>query len=259
MPTTHPTPAPGTNTKPPPPNAHGEAKGVHRSPNPTQDNKYDYGGDATQSMDAPPVLTFNVSDFLGQTDGGPAFLTPEAMMAYCQSRLGSLDSQVKEVIAKQNHINDEQQIVGQLLQEFQGCALGTNGKQDPAMCSNLETSIENAIDAIKKLDPSSPAIADLEKLHDNVVATGTGPTGSHQYYNGVPDGAKPDNQIDGTEIKNFTDALTQTNSTLNSGAEMNMITVQSVMSQRQSAIQLTTNIIQSLGDQYNKIVANIGH
>jgi hypothetical protein len=31
------------------------------------------------------------------------------------------------------------------------------------------------------------------------------------------------------------------------------------MSQRQTAIQLTTNVVQSLGDQLNKIVANIGH
>jgi hypothetical protein len=31
------------------------------------------------------------------------------------------------------------------------------------------------------------------------------------------------------------------------------------MSQRQTAIQLTTNIVQSLNDQANKIVANIGH
>ncbi|MET0593810.1 MAG: hypothetical protein ABW133_13995, partial [Polyangiaceae bacterium] len=47
-------------------------------------------------------------------------------------------------------------------------------------------------------------------------------------------------------------------SDLNSNAELDMIHLQSLMSQRQTAIQLTTNILQSLNEQANKIVANIG-
>lgn len=46
---------------------------------------------------------------------------------------------------------------------------------------------------------------------------------------------------------------------LNSGAELQMIGLQSLMSQRQTAVQLTTNLVQALGDQANKIAQNIGH
>jgi hypothetical protein len=46
---------------------------------------------------------------------------------------------------------------------------------------------------------------------------------------------------------------------LNSGAELQMIQLQSIMSQRQTAIQITTNLVQALGDQLNKIADNVGH
>ena len=48
-------------------------------------------------------------------------------------------------------------------------------------------------------------------------------------------------------------------SSVNSSSELEMIQLQSFMSQRQTAIQLTTNLVQSLGDQLNKIADNIGH
>ena len=38
-----------------------------------------------------------------------------------------------------------------------------------------------------------------------------------------------------------------------------MVQIQSLMSQRQTAVSLTTNLVQSLGDQENKIADNIGH
>ncbi len=46
---------------------------------------------------------------------------------------------------------------------------------------------------------------------------------------------------------------------LNSSTELSMINLQSLMSQRQEAIQLCTNLVQSLGDQVNKIAENVGH
>jgi hypothetical protein len=37
-----------------------------------------------------------------------------------------------------------------------------------------------------------------------------------------------------------------------------MIGLQSLMSERQTAIQLTTNLVQSLGTQMNAIASNVG-
>ena len=45
---------------------------------------------------------------------------------------------------------------------------------------------------------------------------------------------------------------------LNSDSEMTMITLQSLMSQRETAVQLSTNLIQSLGQQSSDITKNVG-
>ena len=59
-------------------------------------------------------------------------------------------------------------------------------------------------------------------------------------------------------VKRFVDNLKGLQTEVNQGSELGMITLQSLMSQRQMAIQLTTNLVQSLGEMTNKIAANIG-
>ena len=56
-----------------------------------------------------------------------------------------------------------------------------------------------------------------------------------------------------------TDAVQNIQKDMNASTELSMISLQSVMSQRQSAVPLITNMVQALGDQVNKIAANIGH
>jgi len=55
------------------------------------------------------------------------------------------------------------------------------------------------------------------------------------------------------------DAIGSIQKDLNSGTELSMINLQSLMSQRQSSVQMVTNMVQALGDQMNKITSNIGH
>ena len=115
------------------------------------------------------------------------------------------------------------------------------------------------------------------------MATGTGPytttdpsghTVQHGYYNGTttgpgmpPTGGSPpsgvradqDSTFGSDELKGFSDTLTGINNNLNNSAELGMISIQSLMSQRSTAIQLATNIMQSLDDGTSKIADNIGH
>lgn len=65
--------------------------------------------------------------------------------------------------------------------------------------------------------------------------------------------------ISGERVQTYVGTLKNEQSDLTGGAELNMINLQAIMSQRQTAIQLTTNLVQSLGDSSNKIAANIGH
>jgi hypothetical protein len=212
------------------------------------------------------------------SDGPPVFLTPEALMEYCETRLGGIDSQIQAAIAQQHSVNGEQsQIQGLLTDLSNDSAAATNGvMNNPAECQNLAQEFENVITSIQARDPNSPALAQLEKIHDAIMATGTGPyTDSsgvfHGYYSGgdpsaLPTGTVPPSNVradtDGTigtdEFTNFTNALTDVNSSLSSGAEIQMINIQSLMSQRTTAIQLTTNILQAYDDGLSKITDNIG-
>jgi hypothetical protein len=195
-----------------------------------------------------------------------AYLTPDALMAYCESRLRSIDGQIQRGMDKQNKNNAEQQLIGELNTTLQGYAAnGTtqsgstaNAKND-GQCIQIEQTFDDVIAKIKIIDPTSPLIPQLEKIHDNIMATGTQAPGLHTFY-GTPDGSiNSDGQIDAQEIGTFINDLQSANSSVNSSSELGMIQLQSFMSQRQTAIQLTTNLVQSLGDQLNKIADNIGH
>jgi len=189
-------------------------------------------------------------------------LTPDTLMAYCQSRLNSIDSQVESSFNQQSAYNQERSDISDALQVLQSNPSGTT---DPATCRQMEQTIEDLVTKIKAIDPNSPSIPKLEQLHDNMMATGSGPyTDSngtqHTFYTGNITGRNDqDNDIGADEMNGFIKTLSGVNDDLNSNSELQMIQLQSLMSQRQTAIQLTTNLVQSLGDQTDKIAENIGH
>jgi hypothetical protein len=203
-------------------------------------------------------------------------ISPDALMAYCESRMNGIDTEIKKTFDQQQKTNQEQQILGDALQTIQAFGDGTLDPKslqqgtNPEQCKQMELAIESAIQKIKDIDPSSPAIARLEAMHDKLMGTGSGPfndnTGPHGYYNPdykshPPDGGhtEEDGNISVEEMKGFIDDLNNINSGLSSNSELQMINLQSLMSQRQTAVELTTNLVQSLDETTGKIVGNVGH
>lgn len=195
-------------------------------------------------------------------------ITPGTLMAYCDSNLDSLQTQMSTIFVEQQTSNAEESQLGQLASQIQGNqAAGLNGTQ---ACISLEQSIENLYNEIKQADPNSPVLAQLATLHDNVMATGSGPytdptTGQQQGYigpgtYGYATGTTDQNSnISSDEMQSYVTAVQTMTSTLNSSSQTAMIQLQSLMSQQQTAIELTTNLVQSLGDTTQKVVENIGH
>jgi hypothetical protein len=204
-------------------------------------------------------------------------ISPDALMAYCESRMNGIDTQIKSTFDQQQKTNEEQQVLGDALQTLQAFGDGTldsttlqqNANAD--QCKQMELAIESAIQKIRDIDPTSSAIPQLEALHDKLMGTGTGPfpdgNGNvHGYYDpnytkSPPDGGhtEQDSNISPEEMKGFIDDLNNINSGLSSNSELQMINLQSLMSQRQTAVELTTNLIQTLDDTMGKIVGNVGH
>jgi hypothetical protein len=229
---------------------------------------------------------FTVESFPIDPSTAPATLSPDALMIYCESRLKGIDSQIDAAMVKQENVNWEQQQIQGLLSEISAdqSKVGSDGiLDDPQECQTLEQNIEDLITKIQQRDPGCSVIAQLEQLHDTVMATGTGPyttkdaSGNkleHRYYCGSSsDPGKPpngqsapigvndgeDGKLGGDELGHFTNTLNGISSDLGSGAELQMIQIQSLMSQRTTAIQLTTNILQAYDDGLSKIAGNIGH
>lgn len=193
----------------------------------------------------------------------PEYLSADALLAYCGTQMQQIDSQIQKTFADQQKQNLEQQVINQALQVLQGCADGTmdaNGKYAPNgdQCRSMEKALEQAISTIEQIDPNASCLQQLKQIHDNIMATGTGPSPGHGYYVGPNDGnPTPDSTISSTEMTGFINALQNVGSGLNSDAQLRMINIQSLVSQQQTAVELTTNIMQSLDDSLKKVVENI--
>ncbi len=210
----------------------------------------------------PPMqLNFNLPVGSATNIGGPelsGYLTPDSLMAYCETRLRGLDDQMQKAFADQQKSN----AVQEMLSGLQGLAVlgapedtldlsmkGNSGwPNKPADFQKVQGAYDAIQERIKQLDPRDPMVAKLTKIADSL--------GSMKSGSFIPAATSISPQQWNTEI---TEALSSTAKDLSSSSELSMIQLQSLMSQRQEAIQMCTNLVQSLGDQCNKIAENVGH
>ncbi|HSQ65477.1 MAG TPA: hypothetical protein VLM85_19795 [Polyangiaceae bacterium] len=180
------------------------------------------------------------------------YLTPDALMTYCATRLRGLDTQVQAAFAQQKQANADSSVLSAVERQIQ--------LPDADIAHAGDTSADpNKLGGLCPKDFNDAAVKALRDAADKVSDPQT-----KQALNAAADElqAKIDNNLP-ISVDDFkrltTDAVSKIQQDLNSGTELSMINLQSLMSQRQSAIQMCTNLIQSLGDQMNKIAQNIGH
>jgi hypothetical protein len=193
-----------------------------------------------------------------------ANLSPDALMAYCQSRLDSIDDQASTLMKTQQANAATIQQIDTVISALKPYATeGVNSADD---CANLESKFGTLITSLQKSDPGCPELPALNVAYNSMVWSGTGgqdPGGpgliDEGSYASKAAGARGDNNFSSDEVQGYVQTLTDAAGNINSDSELQMVQLQSLMSQRQTAISLTTNLVQSLGDQENKIADNIGH
>ena len=180
------------------------------------------------------------------------YLTPDALMTYCATRLRGLDTQVQAAFAQQKQANADSSVLSAVERQIQ--------LPDGDIANAGDTNVDpNKLGGLCPKDFNEAAVQALRDAANKVNDPQT-----KQALNAAADElqAKIDNNLP-ISVDDFkrltTDAVSKIQQDLNSGTELSMINLQSLMSQRQSAIQMCTNLIQSLGDQMNKIAQNIGH
>jgi hypothetical protein len=211
-----------------------------------------------------------------------AYLTPEALMTYCSSRLQGIDTQVQEAFAKQQSANQDSAVLGNLANAIQ---LPT-GDLDLTKGADFKTALhaaqqmEGAANSCRDPATKKALLDAAQKVYGKLQAVLNDRLGNQKTFETI-DGSTTDDAVD--NIVNNTDSkhggsvsdadkaysLNQFKSdtsdtvhtiqqSLNTSAELSMINLQSLMSQRQESIQLCTNLVQALGDQCNKIADNVG-
>jgi hypothetical protein len=174
-------------------------------------------------------------------------LTPEGMMLYLSMRLNEVDGEINKLFDKQKASQAIRQALGTIQTEL-GRLNENGGPDDNNMMpgykdgeiTELETNILTAIDQIATIDPEL-AETMRAKLND----------GGHILDD--HDGRYYSHQVKAS--KGYVDTIVKD---LDATAQMDMIRLQSHMSARQTAIQLSTNLIASLGESTKAIASNIG-
>jgi hypothetical protein len=192
-------------------------------------------------------------------------------MAYCQSRLDSIDGQVNTLFNEQQQNASATQQIDGFISELKNYESSGDVK-DAATCKKLESDFQSLILSLKKSDPTCPELPTLTKTYNTMVWSGDGgakhagssdPTDPDFIDRGLyPEdrlGPQGDGILSSQELEGYAQTLSDAAGNLNSDAELGMVHIGSLMSQRQTAVTLTTNLVQSLGDQTNKIADNIGH
>jgi hypothetical protein len=192
--------------------------------------------DVDQTYLASPIYPEPEAAEVDEVTGAPVlpYLTPDAMLVYCQSRLTGINSQCREIMTRQDKNAKTQAALGDLLSALYS---HQDGYENADIHQKMQGAYDRALDAVGRETPLG------QKLSND----------RDQWLRA------DDSIVNKEEMSSLINATKNHQSELNSDAEIDMIRLQSLMSQRQTAIQLTTNIIQSLNDQANKIVANIGH
>jgi hypothetical protein len=206
----------------------------------------------------------------------PAGMSPEALMAYCSTRLSSLDTQMQQILNQQTQsaatIDDLNNISGllndlpapstgspptitvtaaqynQIVQAYKSSISdlsSTNGTPTQMYANGVATSLgaQLSTDSTSFSSNATPqfTMASLPAVVGNPTTTPTSP-GTYE--------------IPASVVTNITQNLKTYTSSLNSDAEMQMINLQSLMSSRQTAVELSTNIMQDLATTAQGIVSN---
>ncbi len=231
----------------------------------------------------PPVQLGTVLDVPAAADVLPSTLDADSLLAYCTSRLNALDTQINQRFAEQtNRTNNGKALAKAIadLRTFTGGVTEHAGGQTQAKDANGKLMFDANM---KPIMVDHEYAGNHQTLGDNLIAdynatsdpeqksaiagmyaevTGTSITDLSTDASGHPTGPaklNPDNikGISETAWNAQVDTLKTMADNSSKDNELNMISLQAMVSQRQLAIQLTTGMMQAMNEGAKGVVANI--
>ncbi len=213
----------------------------------------------------------NVPNFGGPTAAAPIAggqLTPEAMMMYCASQMRFLDEGIAQQMAKQQTAHNIANLLNDVKTALGKTSMGADSTNEKG---RVVDAFERAFEA---LPPGDTEMRDKlnDAFHDFVTdAYGSDIPGTGNQFNlgyigknerkqldDLAGAGNDKNAVSGDNLKLYSTAVDAISTDLGKGAELDMINLQSLVSQRQMAVQLTTQIISKIDETKLSVVAQIG-
>src|SRR5690606_8630821 len=172
-------------------------------------------------------------------------LTPDGMLLYLQSRLGALDEQTNTIISKQ-HASEAARKGLQGIQNTTAHFGEDGGEVDVALIAGSLNDIAHEVNPNTAAEVFTHLPEPIKKQLRFDANSGTyEATGASATLN------KQDAQV----LKTYVETAIKD---IESGSELEMIRLQSLMSARNTAISLATNMMSAVGKGAESIVGNIG-
>jgi hypothetical protein len=166
-------------------------------------------------------------------------LTPDALMTYSKSRLQNLDASIHEHFSRQQDLRNASSAIGALQQKLTDAATLKEGiKADDAQTRDeITAQFESALAALPEGHPKRAEILQVYAFYKSTLV---------------------DAIVSTSELNSMAQNVGSVMKDLSSSAELDMISLQSLMTQRQTAIQLCTNLVAALGESTKLIAQRIG-
>jgi hypothetical protein len=188
-------------------------------------------------------------------------LTPDALFIYMQTRLNDIDKQANVAFTKQQKIGAIHEQLDRITNVVATLDKDAGGTLKHAQVKE----VEGALGELDHLDPGLAA-----KLRESLGWTESKPTHTPTTEEaaslqlpandvGLVEMVFDDVNLSKEATSQATTTLGNITKQLESSAQLEMIQLQSVMSARQTAIQLCTNLVSALGKSTEAIVGNVGH
>ncbi len=177
-------------------------------------------------------------------------LTPDALMEFCQAQLSSIDHSADALMDQQNQSAQASSALSNAASLLNAHSDGwqTNGK-DPGSNPGHDALPQDQADGVyngimEQLTAAETADPSLATTIDSIKGTLT------TTY-------EADGNVSQTEVSQLQDQIKDASSDASTNQQMGMIQLQSLMSQRQQAIQMASNMIQTLNDSSKSVITNI--
>lgn len=197
------------------------------------------------------IQSVNSATWFGAGIVSPDHLTPDGMMLYLETRLGSLDDQINVIMNKQKQSESGRKSLQETLNLLSQCPAegGEVDARELADCFDglAQTFGIDASHAIEKQMPDSIR---------NRIGDGNRDGNWGSGYQENP--ANPPLKLSKEDIQAAKSQLETMIKDIESGSELEMIKLQSLMSSRNTAISLSTNMASSIGKSQESITGNVG-